>query len=81
MSHKVHPKAYRLRESSDWDSRWLNKKRLPEYLEEDFRIREYLGKVLKEGGVEKVEIERFSGKVIAALRNEFGGHEVVKNKK
>ncbi|MBS3102318.1 decarboxylating 6-phosphogluconate dehydrogenase [Candidatus Woesearchaeota archaeon] len=25
--------------------------------------------------------ERFSGKVIAALRNEFGGHEVVKNKK
>ncbi len=24
---------------------------------------------------------RFSGKVIAALRNEFGGHEIIKKKK
>lgn len=63
MTHKVHPKVYRLRESSDWDSRWLNTKHLPEYLEEDFRIRKYLNKVLKDGGVEKIEIERFPGKV------------------
>lgn len=63
MSHKVHPKVYRLRDSSDWGSRWLDRKRLPEYLEEDFRIREYLSKVLKDGGVESIEIERFPGKV------------------
>lgn len=63
MSHKVHPKVYRLRESSDWDSRWLNKKKLLEYLKEDFYIRKYLQKALKDGGMEKVEIERFPGKV------------------
>jgi small subunit ribosomal protein S3 len=63
MSHKVHPKVYRLRSSNDWDSRWFNKKKLPAYLQEDFRIREFLEKALKEGGVDKIEIERFPGKV------------------
>ena len=63
MSHKVHPKAYRLNRSNDWDSRWFNKKRLPAYLEEDFKIRRFLEKTLKEGGVDKIEIERFQGRV------------------
>lgn len=63
MSHKVHPKVFRLKDSSDWDSRWLSKKKTPQYLEEDFRIREFLEKRLKDCAVEKVEIERFPGKV------------------
>ena len=63
MTHKVHPKAFRLKDSQDWDSRWLNKKKLPQYLEEDFRIREFLEKKLKDSALERVEIERFPGKV------------------
>ncbi|MBU0476550.1 30S ribosomal protein S3 [Patescibacteria group bacterium] len=61
MTHKVHPKIFRIKRLSDWASRWFSKKRLPEYLEEDFKIREFLEKKLKKTGVEKIEIERFSG--------------------
>ena len=63
MSHKVHPKAYRLKELNDWDSRWLDKRKTPQYLEEDFRIREFLKKKIGKLAVEKIEIERFSGKL------------------
>jgi len=63
MSHKVHPKSFRLRNSQDWSSRWLSKKKTSEYLEEDFKIREFLTKKLKDCAVENIEIERFPGKV------------------
>lgn len=48
---------------ADWDSRWLDKKRTPQYLEEDFKIRTFIKKKLGKIGVEKIEIERFSGKI------------------
>lgn len=63
MSHKVHPKAYRLKELADWSSRWLDKKNLAQYLEGDLRIREFLKKKIGKLGVEKIEIERFPGKI------------------
>jgi len=62
MTHKVHPKAYRIRRIDDWDSRGFYKKPA-EYLEEDFKIREFLRKKLGEIGIEKIEIERFPGKL------------------
>jgi len=62
MSHKVHPKAYRLRRMADWDSRgfYHNPAQL---LEEDFKIRQYINKKLEKVGIEKIEIERFSSKI------------------
>jgi small subunit ribosomal protein S3 len=63
MSHKVHPKAYRLKNLNDWDSRWLNSKKTPQYLEEDFRIREIIKEKIGKVGVERIEIERFPGKI------------------
>jgi len=63
MTHKVHPKIFRIKETSDWDSRWITQKNFPKYLEEDFKIREFLNKKLKEAGIDKIEIERFSGKI------------------
>jgi len=62
MSHKVHPKAYRIRRIADWDSRGFYRN-FAEYLEEDFRIREFLRKKLGRVGVEKIEIERFPNKL------------------
>ena len=67
MSHRVHPKAYRLRRIGDWDSRWFSKKNLPQYLEEDFKIREFITKKLEKVGVEKIEIERFPGKIKVSI--------------
>lgn len=63
MAHTVHPKVFRIRDSSDWDSRWLEKKKFPQYLEEDFKIRTFLKEKLGKTGVEKIEIERFPGKL------------------
>lgn len=63
MSHRVHPKVYRLREANDWTSRWQVKKNFSEYLEEDFRIRRFLEKRLKDCGIQDIEIEKFAGKV------------------
>ncbi len=62
MTHKVHPKAYRLRETTDWDSRGFYRKHA-QALEEDFRIREFLRKKIGEIGIDRIEIERFSNKL------------------
>lgn len=67
MSHKVHPKIFRIRETADWDSRWLDKKRFADNLEEDFKIREFLNKKLCKVGIEKIEIERSAGKLNVVL--------------
>lgn len=67
MTHKVHPKIYRLRKLEDWGSRWLNEKKIPQYLEEDFKIREILQKKIGKLGVEKIEIERFPGKITVII--------------
>ena len=63
MTHKVHPKSFRLRDSQDWESRWLSKKKTPQCLEEDFKIRKFLEKKLKDCAIQNIEIERFPGKV------------------
>ena len=38
MTHRVHPKVFRIKEITDWDSRGFYRKKLPEYLEEDFKM-------------------------------------------
>ena len=63
MTHKVHPKIFRIKNINNWDSRWLNQKNFPEYLEEDFLIREFIESKLKDSGIDRVEIERFPGKI------------------
>ena len=58
MSHKTHPKILQLRGIKDWLSRGYYGKKFPQYLEEDFRIREFLKKKLPQAAVESIEIER-----------------------
>lgn len=60
---KVHPKAFRIKEISDWESRGFYRKDFGKLLEEDFKIREFLKKKIGKVGVEKIEIERFPGKI------------------
>ena len=62
MSHSVHPKIFRIRGLYDWNSRGFQKKPA-EALEEDFIIREFLKKRLSKNSIERIEIERFTGKV------------------
>lgn len=64
MSHKVHPKIYRVEETKDWCSRGFYGKRFTQYLEEDFKIREFLKKKLPSNTlIEIIEIERSGNKL------------------
>jgi small subunit ribosomal protein S3 len=59
MGHKVHPTIHRTPYIFSWDSRWYAKKdQLPVYLEQEVKIREYLGKKLKDAGIDAISIER-----------------------
>lgn len=64
MGQKVKPNAYRIGITLPWQNRWFYKKNLRHFLEEDFRIREYLRSKVLQAGIAGIEIERTS----AALR-------------
>jgi len=63
MAHRVHPKAFRIRETQNWNSRGFYQKEYASYLEEDFQIRKLIEKKFEKMAVEKVEIERSPSKV------------------
>lgn len=63
MAHKVHPKIFRVKETADWESQGFYGRKPARYLQEDFEIREFLSKKLKDCAVEKIKIERFLDKV------------------
>ncbi len=63
MTHKVHPKIYRIKETKDWYSRGFYGKKITQYLEEDFKIREFLKKRLPLNTLEVTEIERSGNKL------------------
>ena len=63
MGQKVHPIGLRVGVIRDWDSKWYAEKDFAANLHEDFKIREFISKQLKDASVSKVEIERFDKKV------------------
>ena len=63
MSHKVHPKSYRIRGIEDWNVSGFYGKRMSQYLEEDFLIKDFLRKKLKEASVANIEIEHSANKL------------------
>jgi len=67
MAHKVHPKAFRLKGLAGFGSRWFNTKKTSQYLEEDFRIRELLETKIGKLSTEKIDIERFQGKLLIII--------------
>ncbi len=67
MAHKVHPKSFRLHETGAWQSRWMNVRRMPQLLAEDFGIRTFLEKKFKESSLEGVEIERSANKITVII--------------
>lgn len=63
MGHKVHPKAVRLGYIKDWDSKWFNLREMPDFIEEDQRIRHYVKDKLQMAALSKIVIER-AGKYV-----------------
>ncbi len=63
MGQKVNPIGLRLGIIRTWDSIWFSKEDYKKNLHEDIKIRRFLTKKLKNGGVVKIGIERFPEKI------------------
>jgi small subunit ribosomal protein S3 len=63
MSHKVHPKSYRIRGMEDWNTRGFYGKKMPQFLEEDFLIKDFLKTKLVEASVANIQIEHSANKL------------------
>ena len=89
MGQKTHPVGFRLNVRKSWSSTWFaEKNNFAESLEEDVRIRKYIGARLPNAGISNVEINRTSKKVSVTIHTARpgivigrGGEEVNKLKK
>ncbi|GAH83011.1 unnamed protein product, partial [marine sediment metagenome] len=63
MTHKVHPKIFRIKGIENWKSQWFNKKKYKENLEQDYKIREFIKQRLKEGAIDEIIIKRSANSV------------------
>src|SRR4030042_2188922 len=63
MTHRVHPKIFRIKNINDWSSQWFNKRKYRDFLEQDFRIREFIKKQLKQAAVDEVIIKRSANSI------------------
>lgn len=64
MGQKVHPHGLRVGVIKDWDSRWFaNDQDFGDLLVEDYKIREFLKKLLFPAGISKIEIERTAKRI------------------
>ena len=63
MSHKVHPKIFRIKGINDWKSQWFSKKKYKDNLEQDYLIRIFIKKQLKQAAIDDVIIKRSANSV------------------
>lgn len=68
MSNKVHPKVFRIKELTDWNSQWFDTKKYKENLEQDYKIREFLNKKLDQAVIEQIIIKRSANSIHIIIR-------------
>jgi small subunit ribosomal protein S3 len=67
MGQKVHPYSFRLGITTDWKSKWFSNKEYVNFVNEDWRIREYLKTELIRGAVSRIDIERTRDRLIVDI--------------
>ena len=79
MGQKVHPIGFRLGIIRSWDSLWFAKKGdYGKYLIEDYKIRQFIKKNIKNAGVSEVVIERSSKKCTVSIHTSRPGFVIGK---
>jgi small subunit ribosomal protein S3 len=63
MSHRVHPKVFRIKGIDDWQSQWYSKKNYKHNLEQDLQIRALIKKELKSAIISEVIVKRSANAV------------------
>lgn len=67
MGQKVHPYSFRLGVATDWKSKWFSTKEYVDFVNEDWKIREWLRDELVRGAVSRVDIERTRDRLIVDI--------------
>ena len=63
MGQKVNPYGIRLGINKTWSSRWYSKNEYTKLLHQDLKIKNYVGKKLKNASISKINIERAAKKL------------------
>lgn len=63
MTHKVHPKALRMRRMEDFNVRGFYGSKMPKYLQEDFIVKDFLMEKLSEALIANIEIDHSDNKM------------------
>lgn len=67
MGQKVHPYSFRIGVATDWKSKWFTQREYAEFVNEDWKIREFLETELARGAVSRIDIERTRDRLIVDI--------------
>jgi len=63
LGQKVNPLGFRLGVIKSWDSQWFAGKNYAAFIEDDYKIRQFLKNKLYHAGISKIEIERWAKRI------------------
>ena len=63
MTHKVHPKAFRIKGIDDFNTRGFYASKMAQYLREDISIKDFIESSFSEASIANVEIEHSGNKL------------------
>ncbi|MBX3063547.1 MAG: 30S ribosomal protein S3 [Anaerolineae bacterium] len=69
MGRKVHPVGFRLKINRPWEARWFagDEGKYRQMLHEDFAIRRYLYKELKQAAISRIDIDRYPTQLVVTI--------------
>ena len=70
MGQKASPKLLRLTTVEEWDNNWIDtKSNFSNLILQDYKIRQFLEKELKQAGVSNIKISRNGGKIVVTIKS------------
>ncbi len=58
MGQKVNPVGLRLKITRSWESKWFSEESYPDFIYEDYKVRQFVKKKMYHAGISRIEIER-----------------------
>ncbi|MDD5605833.1 MAG: 30S ribosomal protein S3 [Patescibacteria group bacterium] len=73
MGQKVHPRLFRLGQTTKWGSRWFDIKNYRQYLLQDYTIRQVIVRRFPRSGIADIDIERFGSEIRVTIHTSRPG--------
>lgn len=67
MGQKVNPYSFRIGVATDWKSKWFTQREYADFINEDWKIRDFLSGELTRGAVSRIDIERTRDRLIVDI--------------